>query len=414
MERSQMTQRNQADRLRIEDLLFSRTDDRGVIQAGNDVFQRISVFSWEKILGAPHKILRHDDMPSGVFGLIWQGIKAGEPMGGYIQNMAEDGVPYWVFAAILPIEGGFVSQQLKPSSGVLDIVKPIYRNLREQERDGSLSVEASAEALIAALRSEGFADYQHFMSYALREECAAREETMGRPGDPMRDRLGAMLIDIREMEASANKVEKTFQTTHQIPYNMRLQAGRLEGSDGPISVISSNHRQMTQTLEENLERFGKESVVGAEAIRLAMFKSSASLLIGEMAQLLIKENTERENPNVAETELAVLHKLSAQYLDDAVRDVKNLSMKVYRFGQHCRDMRRMMSGLELTRIMCKIERSKFDGDYDGLDEIVNRLSEAQAILNESFDSILEFAARILEQGERIQRDASADTTRQVA
>lgn len=55
----------------------------------------------------------------------------------------------------------------------------------------------------------------------------------------------------------------------------------------------------------------------------------------------------------------------------------------------------MMSGLELTRIMCKIERSKFQGDLAGLDEIVNKLGTAQASLGKSFDGILDAVSRIL-------------------
>jgi hypothetical protein len=75
-------------RLRIEDLIFSRTDERGVIQSFNDAFQYVSAYSHEKLIGAPHKIVRHDAMPKGVFYLLWETVKAGEPMGAYVQNMA--------------------------------------------------------------------------------------------------------------------------------------------------------------------------------------------------------------------------------------------------------------------------------------------------------------------------------------
>jgi len=55
------------------ELFFSRTNSNGVIRSGNDVFQRISGYPWDALLGAPHNIIRHPDMPEGVFSLLSQG-----------------------------------------------------------------------------------------------------------------------------------------------------------------------------------------------------------------------------------------------------------------------------------------------------------------------------------------------------
>jgi len=56
------------------ELFFSRTDKRGVIQSGNSVFQRVSDYTWDDLLGAPHKNNRHKDMPKAVFWLMWHTI----------------------------------------------------------------------------------------------------------------------------------------------------------------------------------------------------------------------------------------------------------------------------------------------------------------------------------------------------
>ena len=397
-------------RLRIEDLIFSRTDDRGVIQSGNDVFQQVSLYSWDRLVGAPHKIIRHGDMPKGVFYMLWETIKAGEPMGAYVQNLAEDGTSYWVFSTVLPLEDGYISLRLKPSGKYFTQIIPVYETVRAAERAGQLTPQQSAEKIVEAVRSLGFADYPEFMSFALRDEAWSRDGLLHRSRGAIRDNLAEMFSDIREMEQRAIKVEETFRKTHQIPYNMRLQAGRLEGSDGPISVISSNHRQMTQSLEENLERFTTDSSVGADAIRMALFRTSVAILLEEVAQAYETESDHGHWDKARQ--LTELRGLALRYRDQSVLEVRTLSDRVRRFGQQCRDMRRMMSGLELTRIMCKIERSKFDGDHAGLDEIVNRLAEAQTSLGRNFEEILNSVGNILSLSDEIQRSARAqDRTR---
>lgn len=397
-------------RLRIEDLIFSRTDDRGVIQSGNDVFQQVSLYSWDRLVGAPHKIIRHGDMPKGVFYMLWETIKAGEPMGAYVQNLAEDGTSYWVFSTVLPLEDGYISLRLKPSGKYFTQIIPVYETVRAAERAGQLTPQQSAEKIVEAVRSLGFADYPEFMSFALRDEAWSRDGLLHRSRGAIRDNLAEMFRDIREMEQRAIKVEETFRKTHQIPYNMRLQAGRLEGSDGPISVISSNHRQMTQSLEENLERFTTDSSVGADAIRMALFRTSVAILLEEVAQAYETESDHGHWDKARQ--LTELRGLALRYRDQSVLEVRTLSDRVRRFGQQCRDMRRMMSGLELTRIMCKIERSKFDGDHAGLDEIVNRLAEAQTSLGRNFEEILNSVGNILSLSDEIQRSARAqDRTR---
>lgn len=56
---------------KFEELFFSRTNTRGIIQSANSVFQRVSKYEWEELLQKPHKIIRHPAMPRGVFQLFW-------------------------------------------------------------------------------------------------------------------------------------------------------------------------------------------------------------------------------------------------------------------------------------------------------------------------------------------------------
>jgi proline dehydrogenase len=162
---------------------------------------------------------------------------------------------------------------------------------------------------------------------------------------------------------------------------------------------------MTQALEENLARFSAESSVGADAIRLALFKTSVAILLEEVARDYEAEAVHAHREKARQ--MTELRRLAQRYREPSVQEVRTVAERLRRFGQQCRDMRRMMSGLELTRIMCKIEPSNFDGDHAGLDEIVNRLANAQSSLSESFDKILNSASNILSRSDDVQRSACA-------
>src|SRR5664279_2239091 len=78
-----------------DELFFSTTDRRGVIRAGNSVFVRVSHYSLEELIGSPHSLVRHPDMPAGAYRLMWDRLLAGRPMGAYVKNLAKDGSHYW-------------------------------------------------------------------------------------------------------------------------------------------------------------------------------------------------------------------------------------------------------------------------------------------------------------------------------
>ncbi|XZQ31210.1 PAS domain-containing protein (plasmid) [Rhodobacter capsulatus] len=163
---------------------LSRTDPRGVILAGNDVFQNVSGFAWSELLGAPHKIIRHPDTPRAVFRILWDALGNGFPMGGYVKNRARNGDFYWVFAVILPTEGGFLSVRLKPSTPLFAQIRKVYAELAARERAERLDPGDSARRLWTIITEAGFTSYTTFMASALGQELAARDHRLGRPEDP--------------------------------------------------------------------------------------------------------------------------------------------------------------------------------------------------------------------------------------
>ncbi|WP_431831986.1 methyl-accepting chemotaxis protein [Achromobacter mucicolens] len=121
--------------LRDEQYLISRTDSRGRIIYANPAFVHASGFSREELVGAPHNIVRHPDMPPAAFEDLWQTIQRGESWTGMVKNRRKDGGFYWVLANVTPIvERGttvcYASVRVKPTRQQIETAEAVYASLR--------------------------------------------------------------------------------------------------------------------------------------------------------------------------------------------------------------------------------------------------------------------------------------------
>ena len=82
------------------ELIISRTDLKGVITYVNETFAEISGYESDELIGQPHNIVRHPDMPKSAFADVWKTIQEGKVWSGYIKNMRKDRGYYWVEAEI--------------------------------------------------------------------------------------------------------------------------------------------------------------------------------------------------------------------------------------------------------------------------------------------------------------------------
>ncbi|WP_211102101.1 methyl-accepting chemotaxis protein [Azospirillum brasilense] len=116
-------------------LLVSRTDTRGKITFVNKAFVDISGFAETELLGAPHNLVRHPDMPPAAFANLWETIKDGRPWEGLVKNRSKSGDHYWVKANVTPItEKGVVTEYIsirsKPSREAVAEAERIYAEIR--------------------------------------------------------------------------------------------------------------------------------------------------------------------------------------------------------------------------------------------------------------------------------------------
>ena len=118
--------------------LASTTDLRGVVTSANAAFLQIVGYSREELVGAPHNIVRHPDMPPAAFKDLWDTIQDGRVWHGIVKNRCKNGDYYWVDASVSPVREkgravGYVSVRSKPSQAQVDEALAVYGRLNRGE-----------------------------------------------------------------------------------------------------------------------------------------------------------------------------------------------------------------------------------------------------------------------------------------
>jgi PAS domain S-box-containing protein len=148
----------------FDDLIVSKTDLTGRITYANEVFCRVAGYSERELLGKPHSIIRHPDMPRAVFKYLWDTIVEGREVFAYVKNLARSGDYYWVFAHVTPSRDadrktvGFHSNRRVPDPGIVrDLIAPLYAELLREEqshRNGKEALAAGYRMLVDFIASK--------------------------------------------------------------------------------------------------------------------------------------------------------------------------------------------------------------------------------------------------------------------
>ncbi len=127
--------------LKDGEYVVSKTDLKGTITYVNRPFLEISGYSDEELIGQPHNIIRHPDMPEAAYRDLWKTLQSGRPWRGLVKNRCKNGDYYWVEANANPFwrDGkivGYMSLRSKPSREQIEAAEHIYRRIREGNARG--------------------------------------------------------------------------------------------------------------------------------------------------------------------------------------------------------------------------------------------------------------------------------------
>lgn len=148
-----------------DEVIVSKTDIKGRLTYVNRVFIRISGYEEPELLGQPHSLIRHPEMPRSIFKLLWDTIGSGQEIFAYVNNMSKNGDNYWVLAHVTPSFDkngqivGYHSNRRVPDKNILNsVIKPLYAQILNEETRHSNAKEGmnkGFEILQSVIREKG-------------------------------------------------------------------------------------------------------------------------------------------------------------------------------------------------------------------------------------------------------------------
>ena len=245
-----------------DELFFSTTDSSGRIRRANSIFMRLSGYPRGALVGRAHNVVRHPDMPAGLYRCVWDDITAGDAVSAYITNRSSDGGRYRVFATIVPSGAGFLSVRTLPMrTDLRDAVEAVYARVRQVEAAsaaaGASRREAAAAgqaALLEELQALGYRDSVDFTRRTLPDEVAAL--VAAGVGIPARDGdspLARVLAEMNGVEvATADLVALLDECSRMVAL-----LGRRSDEIGSLSARLKRLRDCLREAFADVERYGE-------------------------------------------------------------------------------------------------------------------------------------------------------------
>ncbi|TVP45010.1 MAG: PAS domain S-box protein [Halomonas sp.] len=120
-----------------EAVLISRSDLKGNVTYANPTFVEVSGYTRDELVGAPHSLLRHPDMPEAAYANFWKTIQAGDTWQGVVKNRRKNGDHYWVHATVAPLRDGqrlvgYTSVRRKAAEKAVKRAEKVYADIRER------------------------------------------------------------------------------------------------------------------------------------------------------------------------------------------------------------------------------------------------------------------------------------------
>ena len=230
-----------------DELFFSTTDSHGRIHRANSTFMRLSGYPRGALVGRAHNVVRHADMPAGLFRSIWDAIEEGRAASAYITNRSSDDGRYRVFATIVPSGSGYLSVRTLPMlTDLRDDVEAAYARVRDVEEAsaaaGSTRREVAAAgqaALQTELQGLGYADAIDFTRRVLVAEVGALlAHGVGIPDSPQAEGPVARILSaMSRIEAETAGLVGILQEGRRLVDLLGRRAGEIEALSARLGAL---------------------------------------------------------------------------------------------------------------------------------------------------------------------------------
>ena len=131
---------NEEFKIPNDGVIISQTDSNGNIVYVNKKFREVSGYEKDELIGKPHSIVRHPDMPKAVFRKMWDHLNSGQAFNGIIKNLRKDGRYYWIELEIIPLRdenekiSGYISVGREASPKDIVENEESYMNMQLSEQ----------------------------------------------------------------------------------------------------------------------------------------------------------------------------------------------------------------------------------------------------------------------------------------
>lgn len=371
----------------FDELFFSRTNSKGIIQSGNSVFQQVSKYEWDEILKKPHNIIRHPAMPKAVFHLLWEAILSGKPIGAYVVNLAKDGSYYWVFALVSPIADGFLSVRLKPSSPIFQIIKQKYAELLELEKSKKLTPKQSQEFLLVEIKKLNFRSYHHFMTESLTQELECRQVKLNLEPIGVISLLREVLKLGTQLQGKCEEIFSAYHKSAFVPLNMEVLAAKIGQDAAPIAVVSSQYDDVAKQIQAEIKKFMNAGNLVQEKVEECQFDVCNSLLQKEMFGFFKDKDKDKETPLDKTVEMALLEDLGKSGIEKAKASLTAIDIEFSQFKIVYEEVRQLATALDIISLTGKIEAVKVKQNSTELLQLLNDLMTFKTALKKTLKEI---------------------------
>lgn len=442
----------------INELFFSTTTHKGIIVSGNEVFTRVSHYPLEQMIGQPHNLIRHPEMPRTVFKLLWDYLLAGKSIAAYVKNMASDGRYYWVVALATPIEGdGFLSVRFKPSSQLFALILGIYGELRtieqmhEKQGDGpKAGMHAAGAKLGEILQAKGFADYDAFMQALLYQELNSRDGILAREHltmfppltpqpaeeDPLDAALRMLYQDSQQMYQQINGVYAQLdEYVHRneelctqsrailsltrefqlICLNLSVASSRLANAGHTLTVISAHLREASSWIASIVSGLAAQAAkisqyLGQTVFGLAWARLQFEMVIAYYREFLagLADPDNKTQPTTHLSRLADLRFAFCKTMASVERSLQDLSKELKGLNIEVEELRKAMLSLQVTYVGGLVEASRLteNGVFTTIFHDIQKHMDDTKMKLDMFDKVVRALDTLARQTPKIMHIAS--------
>jgi aerotaxis receptor len=255
--------------------------------------------------------------------------------------------------------------------------------------------------LLGRLTELGYADYRAFMADAIGRELAARSVALSRPPNATLTQFDALATAAASLRDHAAKIFAAYELNKYVPLNLTIQAAQLGDMGATIAVISKNYDIISAEIKDTLSRFAAAARDVVTAIHDGQFRYGVALVQAEMEALFRTEPACQGLDSPAEQ--ALLERQGRLYSDKAVEGLRVIAEQTVRFRNDCGAMKHLASGLEVTRVMGKMESARLHRGLSTLDELIDELKSFQTSLSDNLAAIDRVNAEIDDRAGSIQK-----------